>query len=95
MYVLSINVPTRKKSGNLFNDPRIYIYIYILFVNTFCRKHSELVFFGILLNGFKYCYITVTLRYQLFDSTQNLFDLTHRKDPIKCYHSRSKWTWKQ
>ena len=25
MFVLSINVPIRKKSGNLFNDPRIYI----------------------------------------------------------------------
>ena len=29
MCVLSIKVPTRKYSGNLFNDPRIYIYIYI------------------------------------------------------------------
>ena len=29
MCVLSIKVPTGKKSGNLFNDPRIYIYIYI------------------------------------------------------------------
>ena len=29
MCVLSIKVPIRKKSGNLFNDPRIYIYIYI------------------------------------------------------------------
>ena len=28
MCVLSIKVPLRKKSGNLFNDPRIYIYIY-------------------------------------------------------------------
>ena len=27
MYVLSIKVSIRKKSGNLFNDPRIYIYI--------------------------------------------------------------------
>ena len=26
MSVLSIKVPIRKKSGNLFNDPRIYIY---------------------------------------------------------------------
>ena len=25
MCVLSIKVPTRKKSGNLFNDPRLYI----------------------------------------------------------------------
>ena len=30
MCVLSIKVPIRKKSGNVFNDPRIYIYIYIL-----------------------------------------------------------------
>ena len=32
MSVLSIKVPIRKKSGNLFNDPHvsnIYIYIYI------------------------------------------------------------------
>ena len=28
MRVLSIKVPIRKKSGNLFNDPCIYIYIY-------------------------------------------------------------------
>ena len=27
--VLSIKVPIRKKSGNLFNDPPIYIYIYV------------------------------------------------------------------
>ena len=29
MCVLSIKVPIRKKSGNLFSNPRIYIYIYI------------------------------------------------------------------
>ena len=29
MCLLSIKVPIRKMSGNLFNDPRIYIYIYI------------------------------------------------------------------
>ena len=29
MCALSIKVPLRKKSGNLFNNPRIYIYIYI------------------------------------------------------------------
>ena len=28
MCVLSIKGPIRKRSGNLFNDPRIYIYIY-------------------------------------------------------------------
>ena len=29
MCILSIKLPIRKKSGNLFNDPRIYIYIYM------------------------------------------------------------------
>ena len=29
MCVLSIKVPTRKESGNLFNDSQIYIYVYI------------------------------------------------------------------
>ena len=29
MCVLSIKVPIRKKCGNLFDDPPIYIYIYI------------------------------------------------------------------
>ena len=29
MCVLSIKVPTQKKSRNLFKDPRVYIYIYI------------------------------------------------------------------
>ena len=29
MCVLSIKVPKRKKSGNLFNDPRIYLSIYL------------------------------------------------------------------
>ena len=33
MCVLSIKVPIRKKSGNLFNDPRVYIYIYIYIPN--------------------------------------------------------------
>ena len=32
MCVLSIKVPIRKKSGNLFNDPRI-------FISTSCKKH--------------------------------------------------------
>ena len=35
MSVLSIKVPIRKKSGNLFNDPRIYIYGKYDIVNIF------------------------------------------------------------
>ena len=51
MWVLSINVPIRKKAGNLFNDPHIYIYIgrkksqlwlyignYWFFLNKFCPR---------------------------------------------------------
>ena len=34
MYVLSIKVLIRKKSGNLSNDHRIYIYIYIYIYDT-------------------------------------------------------------
>ena len=38
MCVLSIKVPIRKKSVNLFNDPRIYIYIYIyIYIHISCR----------------------------------------------------------
>ena len=40
MCVLSIKVPIRKKSGNLFNDPRIYIYIYM--VQSVCCHHFKL-----------------------------------------------------
>ena len=41
MCVLSIKVSKRKKSGNIFNDTRIYIYIYI---------YSEFLLNGILVN---------------------------------------------
>ena len=36
MCVLSIKAPIRKKSGNLFNDPRVYIYIYIYIYMRVC-----------------------------------------------------------
>ena len=36
MCVLSIKVPIRKKSRNLFNDPRIYIHIYIYIYIYIC-----------------------------------------------------------
>ena len=49
MCVLSIKVPIRKKSGNLFNDPcmyiYMYIYIYICTVSWGCRIH-RLLFSG-------------------------------------------------
>ena len=35
MCVLSIKVPTRKKSGNLFNDPRMSLHIYDFYKLTF------------------------------------------------------------
>ena len=44
MCVLSIKVPIRKKSGNLFTDPRIYIYIYIYIIAMDCwRGWKEII----------------------------------------------------
>ena len=40
MCVLSIKVPTRRKSGNLFNDPRICMLIFIFLCNCFLRDFS-------------------------------------------------------
>ena len=40
MCVLSWKVPIRKKSGNLFNDPRIYIF-YVFFIVS----HSQIAIF--------------------------------------------------
>ena len=40
MCVLSIKVSVRKKSGNLFNDHRIYIYIYIY---IYIRKNIQMM----------------------------------------------------
>ena len=40
MCVLSIKVPIRKNSGNLFNDPRIYIYIYIYRYHTMINVYT-------------------------------------------------------
>ena len=41
--VLSIKVPIRKKSGNLFNDSRIYIYIYIyiIYMSHFAWNYAD------------------------------------------------------
>ena len=56
MSVLSIKVAIRKKSGNIFNDPRVYIYIYIyitLHDATQCclAKFKRLVFIFLPLIG--------------------------------------------
>ena len=46
MCVLSINVLTRKKSGNLFYDPRIYIYIYMyVCMYVYCISQCVCFFF--------------------------------------------------
>ena len=39
MCVLSITVTIQKKSGNLFNDHRIYIYIYI-YIHKYIHMHT-------------------------------------------------------
>ena len=44
MGVLSIEVPIRKKSGNLFNDPHIY---------TFLHEDKKIHFLGIIINLFQ------------------------------------------
>ena len=44
MCVLSIKVPIRKKSGDLFNDPHIYtnVYIYIyIYVYIYIERERE------------------------------------------------------
>ena len=39
MRVLSIKVPIQKKSGNLFNDPRTYVCMYVsIYVETVAAK---------------------------------------------------------
>ena len=50
MCVLSIKAPIQKKSGNLFNDPRIYIYIYMGYF--FEKKQDEFLkdFFSLNVN---------------------------------------------
>ena len=49
MCVLSIKVPIRKKSRNLFNDPRIYacyIYVYIyIYIYIYIVIHRQTVSF--------------------------------------------------
>ena len=47
MCVLSIKVAIRKKSGNLFNDPRIYIYIYIYIFAVSTFDCVNFIFFSI------------------------------------------------
>ena len=47
MRVLSIKVPIRKKSGNIFNDPRIYtfnihIYIHIIYIYIYIFTHTHM-----------------------------------------------------
>ena len=42
MCVLSIKVPIRKKSGNLFNDPRMCVFIYIcmhVYISIFIHRY--------------------------------------------------------
>ena len=48
MRIFSIKVPIQKKSGNLFNDPRmkIYIYIYIYIYISFYLAFLQVKFFS-------------------------------------------------
>ena len=46
MCVLSIKVSIRKISGNLFNDPRIHIYIYIRYIYIYKLVGCHIQFFN-------------------------------------------------
>ena len=47
MCVLSIKVPIRKKSGNIFNELCIYIYIYIYIYMIICMIYIYMVMYNI------------------------------------------------
>ena len=75
-----------KKSGNLLNAPRI--------TNNSIKSQS---FVYTHLNDQTVLFITIQFSIShLFALSLNVkqFYLTHRKDPIRCYYSRSEWTWK-
>ena len=43
MCVLSVKVPIRKKSGNLFNDPRIFTKMFVVKLKGHCSSRTPLV----------------------------------------------------
>ena len=55
MCVLSIKVPIRKKSGNLFNDPRRYYSSVYLFLHIFCDSFPSHVYLHINANSAFLC----------------------------------------
>ena len=77
----------------------VYIYILIIFMIrkkilsiTFLNEPE--LFLAKKLNGYKYCYITVTINIShLF--AHSLFYLTHRADPYQVLPPWPEWTWKQ
>ena len=64
MCVLSIKVAKRKKSGNLFNDPRIYIYIYI-YTHTHTHTHTHIYIY---INEILYISVTIGERLDTMSS---------------------------
>ena len=95
--VLSIKVPIRKKSGNLFNDPHIYIYIYIYSINriSFCyvycdKYHEQCIMICILFwpepdSIIIYIYIYI----YIYTHTLTHIHIPHLSLPIKKFSSKS------
>ena len=90
MYVLSIKVPIRKKSGDLSNAPRIYIYIYMhIYVTTvkvliylirYIRQSLSAYYY---FNPFKSPYSCFNIRLKL----ANKFSVTNWFISIFVFHS--------
>ena len=76
MCVLSIKVPIQKKSGNLFNDPHIYIYIYI-YISSTCPGNKGFP------NSFAYCPL---LQADLLNSIRCLHNADEYKSLLGSWH---------
>ena len=66
MCVLSIKVLTRKNSGNLFNDPRIYIYIY-MGVYICVLFHSVSIYLSISVLSYVLTYIYIYIYIYIYN----------------------------
>ena len=74
MCILSITVTIRKKSGNLFNDARIYIYIYMRII----------IWGSIYIYIYIHIYIYISVRVcKVLDESDN-----ERKNPLFCLQSQ-------
>ena len=77
MCVLSIKVPIRKKSGNLFNDPRIYIFFLEYASISAVNPSSQFSYLLILLNNaankFQFIHIFIPIERSKFSCSSFLY----------------------